>query len=348
MNMKLFIIGLMLVSVPFVGSAHHARVEYDPSQVVELEGTVESVKWTNPHVRLMLRVSGDDATVWQLEGMDVTRLDRAGVPRDLLKVGDAIRVSGDPSTRRANRMFVRHVLLPDHRELLLAVGRKPLWSENVIGSDYPDNSTPKITIGETPEGIFRVWFPHFRDGLGAFAKTPPFTTEGQASYDAYDNIVDDPVLGCTPPGMPKLVTRAGVRPIEFEKGKSVILIKVEAFGLVREIDMSGRRPEVSKEPRPLGYSAGRWEEDTLIIETTKIDWPRFQLYGFEGAPQSTSAMITERYEFREEDDQLIYSIMLEDPVNFTEAINAEGYQTYEWHEGQKLIPFYDCGTEFTE
>ncbi len=335
-----------LLLFPLFASTHHSAAEYD-SVLTELEGTVDRVQWMNPHVRLILNVPGDDGSTerWQLEGMDATRLDRAGLPHDLMEVGAKVVVAGRRSTRRPSRMFVENVLLPDGLELLLFAQAQPRWSERVVGSQYPmaERSAP---VQEAVEGIFRVWTPSPGGRtFPAFASDPPFTSAGRAAYESFDLLTDDPILNCTPPGMPRIMTRAGSRPIEFVNDGDRILIRVEAFAQVREIEMTGGDGFQTRPPRPLGYSWGRWEDNTLVITTTRIDWPRFNLYGFEGAPQSPETEIIERFTLSGDERELVYDITANEPLTFTEPVTAERYQTYGWRPGMELMPYGECGDE---
>lgn len=335
----------------FSASAHHSRVGYDSSTVTEFAGTVERVIWANPHIRLTLSVLGDsgEAELWQLEGMDVTRMDRAGIPHDLIEEGSIVRVAGDRSRRGDNRMFVRHVLLPDNTELLLAANTEPRWnteSTRVLGFEFPLTEASEV-VSEDSEGIFRVWFPAAR-GTPEFAANPPFTAEGRAAYQSYDPVTDDPVLDCTPPGMPRVMTRSGSRPIEFIDNGDQILIRVEPFALVREIEMMEQERLSGIRLRPLGFSRGRWVGRALIVTTTGIDWPYFQLYGFEGGPQSTETEVVERFTLSEDEQSLAYDITVNDPVNFTEPVIVQSYLTYEWRPGGRLMPYLDCTTPLSE
>ena len=112
------------------GSAHHSTAEYDASSFVEARGEVVSVLWRNPHVRFQVStksIDGNDA-LWEIESADLTRLDRAGLPRDMLKVGDVVTFAGNPSTRTERRMYVTNLLVADGREILLRGNVKPRWS----------------------------------------------------------------------------------------------------------------------------------------------------------------------------------------------------------------------------
>src|SRR5215510_3933411 len=70
--------------------AHHSTAEYDSSTIVEAQGVVAKVVWQNPHVRLEIDTSSVDgnAELWHLEGQSPGDLDRAHIPRDIVKLGE--------------------------------------------------------------------------------------------------------------------------------------------------------------------------------------------------------------------------------------------------------------------
>jgi hypothetical protein len=82
------------------------------------------------------------------------------------------------------------------------------------------------------------------------------------------------------------------------------------------------------EPTPLGYSRGHWDGNTLIVTTTHISWPFFELPPLYGVPQSQETEIVERFTLDE--DRLVYDFRAYDPVNFTEPIEANGYFVWRW------------------
>ena len=99
----------MLALVCAAGSAplraHHSTAEYDSTNPVEAQGVVTKVLWANPHVRLEISTERFDGVSepWLLEGQNPTDLDRAHVPRDIVKVGDTVKFAGAPSTRSPRR-----------------------------------------------------------------------------------------------------------------------------------------------------------------------------------------------------------------------------------------------------
>ena len=83
--------------------------------------------------------------------------------------------------------------------------------------------------------------------------------------------------------------------------------------------MDGKEPPADQPYTPLGYSAGRWDGDALVITTTHIDWPYFELYGLVGVPQSRAMRIVERFTPRDGGATLQYDWTATDPANVHET-----------------------------
>ena len=98
-----------VVAFPATLRAHHSTAEYDSATVVEAQGEVVKVLWQNPHVRLEISTARFDGVsqLWLLEGQNPSDLDRARIPRDIVKVGDTVTFAGNPSTRRERRKIGR-------------------------------------------------------------------------------------------------------------------------------------------------------------------------------------------------------------------------------------------------
>ena len=88
--------------------AHHSPFLYfDPSKSIFVEGEISQVKWRNPHVEFRLAVQDDsgNSTTWILETHSVSILSRMDLSRDVLKVGDMVRVAGWPAKRGGSGCF---------------------------------------------------------------------------------------------------------------------------------------------------------------------------------------------------------------------------------------------------
>jgi len=77
--------------------AHHAfSAEYDATKPVKVTGTVKKVEWSNPHIWFYVDVKDESGkvTTWGFSGGPPGMLMRRGITRDVLKIGDVIKVEG--------------------------------------------------------------------------------------------------------------------------------------------------------------------------------------------------------------------------------------------------------------
>ncbi len=339
-------VALVCAVAPAALRAHHSTAEYDSATVVEAQGDVTKVLWANPHVRLEISTQRFDgvAELWLLEGQSPGDLDRANIPRDIVKPGDTVTFAGNPSTRRERRMYVTNVLLPDRTEVVLRASAAPRWSSDRYLSYRQATIDPARAAADRGEGIFRVWVPT-DSKTPDWANDPPLTDAARAAWKAFDAIRDDPVIDCTPPGMPQVITRSGRYGLRFARSGEDIVMKNEYREIDRVIHMSAQPDAAAaRAPTPLGWSTGRWDGATLVVTTTHISWPYFQLYGLEGVPQSTDMTIVERFTPSADGNELGYDISATDPRTFTRTVTAEGYRTFRWQPGFEFLP-QDCVLE---
>lgn len=125
---------------------------------------------------------------------------------------------------------------------------------------------------------------------------------------------------CIPYGVPTMM-RVASYPVEFIQTPKQITIITEAFSEVRRIFMD--KPQMKIDDVPPGYygrSVGRWEGDTLVVDTVGIK-PAVQ---YQRMPHSDQMRITERIRLVAPDilhDQVTIEdpVVLEKPVTYTLA-----------------------------
>jgi hypothetical protein len=344
------IIGLS--TLPGSVSAHHAGAAlYDPAKTAEIAGEVTRVFWRNPHVHFL--IDGTDtngrAVQWDVETNSVSILSRMGLTADAVGVGDSVRIAGWPGRGGEPRLFATNLLLPGKQEILLNPTSPPRWSDDTLGDAVVWTSDGKASDDSRLRGLFRVWstnmknpasFPLFHDLAGAVGDNP-LTAAARAARAAWDPQKDNPYLGCTPMGMPRVMGQP--YPIQFVDEGDEILLRIELYDIERRIVMNENTAEAPVDvPRsPLGRSFGRWEGDALIVTTTGISWPYFDQ---SGVPLGRDAEITERFEPSADGSRLNYTLTVIDPATFTAPVTLHKYWT--WRRGERIQPF-DC-TEFQE
>ena len=99
MNRKLMasFAGAVLAATPAL--AHHSFTAlYDETTEVEIEGTLVAFMFRNPHsvVHLMAPDENGEMQRWAIEWGAAGALDRQGLSRDTLRVGDQVVVTGNP------------------------------------------------------------------------------------------------------------------------------------------------------------------------------------------------------------------------------------------------------------
>ena len=322
-------ITLGLLALPIVTSGHHSQAEYDRSVLQELEGEVLRVMWRNPHIRFTLRRENEDGEeeIWDLHGSDVNGLDRRNVPHDLVRVGDVIRVSGSPSTRRERRLSVTNLLAASGTEIMISPTADPLWSATVIGRSSVFDTSVAVT---ERRAIFRAW-----SGVGVRVEETrhfPVTAAAIAARSAWDP-EDNFAIRCEPEGMPRIMTNP--HPFEFVDQGTRIALRSELYDLTRTIRMDEAAVPDDQPATPLGYSVGRWESNTLVVTTTRVNWPYFDNIG---TPQSEAVEYIERFTLSEDQSRLDYRLTITDPATFTEPAIYERY----WLALGENLQHYDC------
>jgi hypothetical protein len=322
-------IGLLL-GAP-VALAHHSRAEFS-DDVIEIEGTLTEVVWQNPHIALFMDVVADDGSVerWRIEGAANPRgLEGAGIARELFVTGDHLVVRGNPSKVR-NGVLATNVLLPNGVEALMAPRTASVWGGAVVGND----ASPEVRRAEAATanvGFFRAWFPAGNPMMQSMRF--PYTEAAAAARAQWDP-VDNPIVRCEPAGLPNPLFHP--QPILFEREGADIRLSHAYFDTQRTIHMDSPLRAADQPASRLGYSRGRWDgEHTLVIETSRIDYPYFDNRGTAQGPDIT---ITERYTLSEDQSELTLNLTIVDPVALHEPASGE------WRYVALDQPYaaYDC------
>ncbi|MDP3718023.1 MAG: hypothetical protein Q8T13_09705 [Acidobacteriota bacterium] len=181
---------------------------------------------------------------------------------------------------------------------------------------------------DPPGGIEAVGSPRYlinvmRDFKGG-APFQPWAAEIFRQRQA-NKLRDNPRIRCLPTGVPGLV--AYTHPYKIVQTADLIVIMYESQTLFRQIFMDGRSHPVDPEPTWLGYSIGKWEGDTLVVDTLGFN-DKTWLDGI-GHPHSEAMRVTERMR-RRDVGHMDIEVVIDDPKAYTQQIR--------YVQPQQLVP----------
>jgi Family of unknown function (DUF6152) len=104
--------------------AHHSAIaEYDLEKPVKVAGTVTRVEWSNPHIWFYVDVKSSDGTVinWGFSGGAPGVLQRRGISRTSMKIGDQVVVQGFRAKDGSFNGSGDTVTFPDGRRVFTAM-----------------------------------------------------------------------------------------------------------------------------------------------------------------------------------------------------------------------------------
>ena len=140
----------------------------------------------------------------------------------------------------------------------------------------------------------------------------PYTPAGAEKFKTYDAGKFDYTGHCLPQGMTRSMNSPF--PIEIIQAPKRVAILFEAWNVFHVVPTDGRGFPKDTEPTWIGTSIGRWEGDTLVVETkgfngkTNLDTV--------GHPHSDQLHLTQRFT-RSDERHIAYEVTIDDPVTYT-------------------------------
>jgi hypothetical protein len=338
------LVSLVLVLNLSVGFAlaHHSQAGiFDSNKKIEVTGIIKSVSWRNPHGQILLTAKDAKGveTVWDAETASISILRIRGVDGTSIHVGDRVTIAGSPSLRNRPELLATNVLLPSGYEFTFGTDGAYFpagKAGRLIGTVKPDVNVAAAKA--RADGMFRVWstimndpaaFPMFKGGY-------PLTDTGKAGLAKW-NPRDNILLKCGTKGTPLIMISP--LPMEFRKDGDKIVMRIEEYDSVRTIHMNPKDSAPTAHTL-FGFSRGRWEGTTLVVETDHIAAGYFDHLG---VPQSDQVKTVERFTPDADYSRLDYTLTTTDPVNFTRAFELKRY--FVWKPESSVHP-YQCLDRF--
>jgi hypothetical protein len=167
--------------------------------------------------------------------------------------------------------------------------------------------------------ISGVWqLSQFQGGVLFPKGGAPLTPWAEAKFKAANPQTNDPNLACLPEGMPRFMLSIPL-PMEIFQVPTRIVIIREGVQLYRQIYLN-RQHLKDLDPTYSGDSVGKWEGDTLVVDTIGLKDSTW--VDNAGLPHSEAMRVIERIR-RTDHDTLVDDVTIEDPMAFTKPITAE-------------------------
>ena len=328
--------------------AHHGFGRFDPTTEIQLEGTLTDLEFVNPHSYVYFETVAPDGTVRVMgcEMRAATVLRRSGWSSELFIEGAHVVVNGNPHRDDPSSCYVETLAIGEaptleryqqlneddsseraERVLRLSDGTPNIsgdWAQEqylmaqpkAVGARgvlVPKSMVERIETGEIESGQ--------APGAGWGARPVTLTEAGEAAADLLRNEPpeENPRISCQITSI--LFDWVFDGPINriSQEGDSITI----EYGrdLVRTIVMNMDSQPANITPSRGGHSIGRWEDDTLVVET--VGFLPGRLAG--NVPHSDQLHITERFTLQSDwlnRVALLREFQAEDTVYFTDLYSG--------------------------
>ena len=180
-----------------------------------------------------------------------------------------------------------------------------------LGVQPKPDGTPVPRTQDGKPDLSGVWNKPIVRNTTAAIEPLPFTAEGLKAFNDVANLID-PTSRCIFPGVPRV--NSSPYPLQIVQLPDRVIFLYEYMHNFRVIYTDGRGHRKNWEPSLLGDSVGKWEGDTLVIDTiglTDRTW-----LDDHGNRHSDAMRVTERWR-RISANQLWYEETIDDPKFYT-------------------------------
>ena len=321
--------------------AHHGFGQFEMNKVVEYSGTLTGMELVNPHSYMLFDTVDADGKPLSMrcEMRAATLIKRSGWSVEMFVSGSHVEVQGHPHRNDPHSCYLETFTLGEAQSISRndqfssatpAVSherplRLPTGEPNISGDWAVEQAVltvpPSGGVGELVPKSMRETFAAGEitleeiRALNPRPSPPVYTETGQSAADAFRmwSPEDNPRLACKPTSIifdwtfdwpVNRITQTTVN------GNKVIDIDYGLYSFARRIHMDMVNHPNNIKPSNAGHSIGRWEGNTLIVDTIGID------PGVLVPPtrNSDKLHIIERFTLNEEKFTLKREYTVEDPV----------------------------------
>ena len=311
-------------ALPAAALAHHAfSTEFDESLEGEVDGVVTKVWWANPHIRYDVDVTLEDGTVeqWSLHPPgNLPTYRRQNWTEETLKAGDHVFATGNLGRGDTKKLYATCIHLDSGRDLGECVAS---FTTSEVTAD-PDR-VHTYAAAEFPVDITGFWDNRylFQRTVDDFQPKPMPMTPATAALYANRRYGDDSALRCLPVGLPRIF--GSPYPVEVLNAGSHYVMVFLQDNTPRRVYMDGRAAPADQPLSSMGFSTGRWEERTLVIETTHLspgwlDGSGYPMTGGDGT------RIVERWDVADDGLTIARTMTIHDDAYTAPLVRTRGSQ----------------------
>lgn len=199
-----------------------------------------------------------------------------------------------------------------------------------------------------------VWLAFASEGSSPAPELSPAGKAAVERFYAEYTTVPDPGAYCVANGMPGVMLSLAGYPIEILQSPTRLTVLAELEMQLRRIYLDGRSPPPGFPTTANGYSVGRWDADTLVVDTALLSpwqtrpWPRTERTRIEerlhltkraNVPATPNGFVTQA---PIDDDVLVLELTVTDPTLYA---GPQRRTMYYQRVADSATLEYDCPTE---
>lgn len=322
----------LLLGAAAVQAHHGTSGQFDQSKSLEVSGTVTKIRFVNPHSYVYFDAVGDDGETqnWRCEMRAATLLKRSGWTADMFAPGTKIKIEGVPARREPFGCYVNTIAFDDgkvveryqqledadtgdvQREARRADGKPNLAGNWAAAQRLPTEADVRaIALRGRPGGQGGP-----RGRRGARYQQSEAGTAASAGYEREDN----PRFHCEATNI--LFDWTFDQHInQIDQNAETITLTYGFMDIVRTVHLDQDSHPEDLTPSRAGHSIGRWDGDTLVVDTVGFSEGYLDTRG--GAKHSTELHIVERFSLGENGMSLNRSYVGNDPTYLTAPFEGQ-------------------------
>jgi Family of unknown function (DUF6152) len=360
--MKRLVIGALIAAGAVVQAQLPVPALYDEWRRVTLDGVVTRVAWANPraYVFVDVRESGGTASAgtvanWAIEIGNPLDLEQRGWSRTTVRIGDSVSVEAVPARDSSKRALMSAFWTTRPRARVFSGsprasasesrGPAPRWPDGQVRLGPPAGrkgywGAPSLSAMSESGSKVSVRADGLLTNLSDADRVAPFQPWAKAVYLQRQRTLlkDDPAARCLPTGGPRQFhTPNGFQFVEQRDLGRILVLFGGGNRNWRIIYTDGRPLGQAAEAVPsyYGSSVGRWEKDTLVVESVGYNERFWMTNG--GLPHTEALRLLERFS-RPDLNTLRYEVTVDDPRTYTRPWRSEW--TVRWVPDREIEEFF--------